>query len=274
MDLLLAAKAAFLGVVEGLTEFLPVSSTGHLIVASDAIGFRHPVKEVFEIVIQMGAILAVVWYFRARLLAKVQGLTRDPACQRFWINLAIAFLPFAAVGFLFGKKLKELLFNPPVVAAALILGGIAILFIERIPKRELHLQSEDLPRKTAFFVGLCQILALIPGVSRSGATIMGGLCLNMSRSAATEFSFFLSIPILTAASLYDLWKHRHEITPDGYELIGIGFVVSFLVALAVIHWLIRYIASHSFVIFGWYRIVAGLALAGACAVGWISTGAF
>ena len=274
MDLLLAAKAAFLGVVEGLTEFLPVSSTGHLIVASEAIGFKHPVKEVFEIVIQMGAIMAVVWYFRARLITKVQGLTQDPACQRFWLNLAIAFVPFAAVGFLFGKKLKEHLFNPPVVAAALCLGGLAILLIERMPKRELHTHGEDLPPKTAFMVGLCQILALIPGVSRSGATIMGGLCLNISRPAATEFSFFLSIPVLTAASLYDLWKHRHEITPDGYELIAVGFVVSFIVALAVIHWLIRYVAQHSFVIFGWYRIAAGLALAGACAAGWIGTGAF
>lgn len=274
MDLLLAAKAAFLGVVEGLTEFLPVSSTGHLIVASDVIGFVHPVKEVFEIVIQMGAILAVVWYFRARLIAKVVGLTHDPACQRFWLNLVIAFMPFAIVGFLFGKQLKLLLFNPPVVAAALCLGGLAILIIERLPKRELHTQAENLPPKTAFMVGLCQILALIPGVSRSGATIMGGLCLNISRSAATEFSFFLSIPVLTAASIYDLWKHRHEITSDGYELIAVGFVVSFIVALAVIHWLIRYVAHHSFVIFGWYRLVAGLALAGAIAAGWIGTGAF
>ena len=274
MDLLLAAKAAFLGVVEGLTEFIPVSSTGHLIVASEAIGFDHPVREVFEIVIQMGAIMAVVWYFRARLIAKVRGVTQDPACQRFWVNLVIAFLPFAAVGFLFGKKLKELMFNPPVVAGALFLGGVAILIIERIPKQELHMQSEDLPRKTAFMVGLCQILALIPGVSRSGATIMGGLCLNISRPAATEFSFFLSIPVLTIASLYDLWKHRNVLTADGYELIAVGFVVSFIVALVVIHWLIRYVAQHSFVIFGWYRIAAGLALAGACAAGWIGTGAF
>ncbi len=274
MDLLLAAKAAVLGVVEGLTEFLPVSSTGHLIVASDLIGFIHPIKEVFEIVIQMGAIMAVVWYFRARLLIKLQGLSNDPACQRFWLNLAIAFIPFAVVGLLFGKQLKSLLFNPPVVAGALCLGGLAILLIERLPKRELHTRGEDLPAKTAFLVGLCQIVALIPGVSRSGATIMGGLCLNISRPAATEFSFYLSIPVLTAASLYDLWKHRHEISNDGYELIGIGFVVSFIVALAVIHWLIRYVAQHSFVVFGWYRLVAGLALAAACAAGWIGTGAF
>ena len=274
MDLLLAAKAAFLGVVEGLTEFLPVSSTGHLIVASELIGFQHPIKEVFEIVIQMGAILAVVWYFRARLLLKLQGLRHDPACQRFWLNLVIAFVPFAVVGLLFGKHLKALLFNPPVVAGALCLGGLAILVIERLPKRELHTRGEDLPTKTAFFVGLCQILALIPGVSRSGATIMGGLCLNISRSAATEFSFYLSIPVLTAASLYDLWKHRHEITSDGYGLIGVGFVVSFIVALVVIHWLIRYVAHHSFVIFGWYRLIVGLALAAACALGWIGTGAF
>lgn len=274
MDLLLAAKAAILGVVEGLTEFLPVSSTGHLIVASDLIGFVHPIKEVFEIVIQMGAIMAVVWYFRARLLVKLQGLTNDPACQRFWLNLVIAFIPFAVVGLLFGKQLKALLFNPPVVAGALCLGGLAILLIERLPKRELHTRGEDLPVKAAFLVGLCQIIALIPGVSRSGATIMGGLCLNISRPAATEFSFYLSIPVLTAASLYDLWKHWHEISNDGYELIAIGFVVSFIVALAVVHWLIRYVAQHSFVVFGWYRLIAGLALAAACAAGWIGTGPF
>jgi len=274
MDLLLVAKAAFLGVIEGLTEFLPVSSTGHLIVASEAIGFTHPVRHVFEVVIQMGAILAVVWYFRARLFAKVRGIRHDPACQRFWLNLVIAFLPFAVVGFLIGSKIRDLLFNPPVVAAALCLGGLAILVIERLPKRELHTQADLLPSKTAFFVGLCQILALIPGVSRSGATIMGGLCLNISRSAATEFSFFLSIPVLTTASIYDLIKHRHELSAEGYQLIAVGFVVSFVVALAVIHLLLRYVAQHSFVVFGWYRLVAGLALAGACAAGWISTGSF
>ncbi len=274
MDLLLAAKAAFLGVVEGLTEFLPVSSTGHLIVAAEVIGFDHPVREVFEIVIQMGAILAVVWYFRDRLLVRLRGLTSDPACQRFWLNLALAFIPFAVVGLLFGKHLKHLLFNPPVVALALVLGGLAILIIERIPKQEVHREAEALPPRTAIAVGLCQILALIPGVSRSGATIMGGLCLGLSRSAATEFSFFLSIPVLTAASLYDLYKHRHEITGSGYELIGIGFVVSFIVGLLVVHWLLRFVAKHSFVAFGWYRLIAGLALAGAIALGWLGTGGF
>ena len=274
MDLLLAAKAAFLGVVEGLTEFLPVSSTGHLIIASEAIGFDHPVRAVFEIVIQMGAIMAVVWYFRDRLLARLRGLTSDPACQRFWLNLGLAFIPFAVVGLLFGKHLKQLLFNPPVVALALVLGGLAILIIERLPKQEVHREAETLPPRTAIAVGLCQILALIPGVSRSGATIMGGLCLGLSRPAATEFSFFLSIPVLTAASLYDLYKHRHDITRDGYELIGIGFIVSFIVGLLVVHWLLRFVAKHSFVVFGWYRLVTGLALAGAIALGWLSTGGF
>ena len=274
MDALLALKAALLGIVEGLTEFIPVSSTGHLIVASELLRFDHPVREVFEIVIQMGAILAVVWYFRARLLAKARGIVDDPACQRFWLNLAIAFVPFAAVGFLFGKTLKHWLFNPATVAIALCLGGVAILVIERLPKREAHTAADALPPKTAFLVGLCQILALVPGVSRSGATIMGGLCLGLSRPAATEFSFFLSIPVLCAASLYDLYKHRHEISSDGYGLIVIGFLVSFVVALAVVHWLMKFVAQHSFTAFGWYRLAAGLALAGACALGWIKAGSF
>ncbi len=274
MDLLLAVKAALLGVVEGLTEFIPVSSTGHLIVASNLLRFDHPVAPVFEIVIQMGAILAVVWYFRSRLLTRVAGAATDPACRRFWANLAIAFVPFAAVGFLCGKQLKHWLFNPPVVAAALCLGGLAILVIERLPKREVHRQADALPPRTALWIGLCQILALVPGVSRSGATIMGGLCLGLSRPAATEFSFFLSIPVLTAASLYDLWKHRHELTADGYGLIVIGFIVSFVVALAVVHWLLRFVASPSFVAFGWYRLIAGLALAAAIAGGLIGTGGF
>ncbi len=274
MDLLLAAKAAFLGVIEGLTEFIPVSSTGHLIVASRVIDFNHPIAEVFTIVIQMGAILAVVWYFRTRLIARLKGLTSNPANQKFWLNLLIAFVPFAVVGLVFGKQLKHLLFNPPVVAAALCLGGLAILLIERLPKQELHTEADALPPKTAFAIGLCQIIALIPGVSRSGATIMGGLSLGLSRPAATEFSFFLSIPVLTAASLYDLFKHRHEITSDGYELIVIGFVVSFVVGLAVVHWLLHFVAKHSFIVFGWYRLAAGLALAGAIAAGWVSTKGF
>jgi undecaprenyl-diphosphatase len=274
MDLLLALKAALLGVVEGLTEFIPVSSTGHLIVASNLLGFDHPVRDVFEIVIQMGAILAVVWYFRARLLLRVRGLFNDPACQRFWLNLGVAFIPFAAVGFLFGKTLKHYLFNPATVAIALCLGGVAILIIERLPKREVHREAEALPVRTALAVGLCQILALVPGVSRSGATIMGGLCLGLSRSAATEFSFFLSIPVLSAASVYDLYKHRQEITSEGYELILIGFVVSFIVGLAVVHWLLKFVAKHSFVVFGWYRLGAGLVLALAIALGWIQATRF
>ena len=274
MDMLLALKAALLGVVEGLTEFIPVSSTGHLIIFAEILHFDHPVREIFEIVIQMGAILAVCWYYRRRLVDKIRGLANDPACQRFWLNLAVAFVPFAVVGLLFGKHLKHLLFNPPVVAGALCVGGLAILLIERMPKQEVHREADALPLRTAFLVGLCQILALIPGVSRSGATIMGGLCLDLSRQAAMEFSFFLAIPVLSAASCYDLFKHRHELTSDGYYLILIGFVVSFIVALAVIHALLRFVAKHSFVIFGWYRLIAGLALAMACAFGWLGTGSF
>lgn len=274
MDLLLAAKAAVMGIVEGLTEFIPVSSTGHLIITGEIIGFQHPIREIFEIVIQLGAILAVVWYFRDRLIMRLKGLTSDPACQKFWLNLLVAFVPLAVIGLLFEKKLTAALFNPPVVAAALCLGGLAILVIERLPKHEIHTQPDALPVKTAFWVGLCQILALVPGVSRSGATIMGGLCLGLSRQAATEFSFFLSIPVLTAASLYKLFKHRHEISSDGAELIAIGFVVSFIVGLAVVHWLLRFVAQHSFAVFGWYRLIAGLALAAAIAAGWIGTTGF
>ena len=271
MDLLLAAKAALLGVIEGLTEFIPVSSTGHLIVAAELLGFDHPVREVFEIVIQMGAILAVCWHFRTRLLGTVQGLASDPAAQRLTLNVALAFMPFAVIGLLFHKQLKALLFNPPVVAAALLVGGVAILAIERWKPAAKENDAATLSLRSAILIGLCQILALIPGMSRSGATIMGALCLGVGRSAATEFSFYLSIPVLISASLYDLYKHRHDLTGDGLVLIAIGLVVSFVVSLVVIRWLLRYVASHSFAAFAWYRIAAGAALTVAMLLGWLGT---
>jgi undecaprenyl-diphosphatase len=271
MDAITAFKAALLGIVEGLTEFIPVSSTGHLIVASELLGFNHPVREVFEIVIQMGAIMAVCWHYRAQLMKTARGLTDDPTAQLLALNLAIAFVPFAVAGLLFHKQLKALLFNPPVVAAALIIGGIAILAVERWKPATRETDGGALSLRTAFLIGLCQILALIPGTSRSGATILGALCLGVSRAAATEFSFYLAIPVLVSASCYDLFKHRHELTSDGLELIAIGFVVSFIVALAVIRWLLRFVASHTFVAFAWYRIAAGVALIAAMALGWLKT---
>ncbi len=271
MDLLIAAKAAVLGIVEGLTEFIPVSSTGHLIVAGDLLGFDHPVRDVFEIVIQMGAILAVCWHYRAKLWATTAGLATDPAARGLAVNLIVAFVPFAVVGLLFHKQLKALLFNPPVVAIALLVGGVAILAIERWKPATKEADGTNLSLRSAFLIGLCQILALIPGTSRSGATIMGALCLGVSRQAATEFSFYLAIPVLVTASCYDLFKHRKELTADGLELIAIGFVVSFIVALVVIRWLLRFVASHSFAAFAWYRIAAGAALAIAMYLGWLKT---
>jgi len=253
----LFASAVILGIVEGLTEFLPVSSTGHLILAAELIGFTGPGSKVFEVVIQLGAILAVCWVYRERLFNALTGLLTDPAAQRFVANIVIAFLPAAVVGVFLHRFIKEVLFSPWVVAISLIVGGFAILLIERIRPLPRVRIIEGMPLRTALAVGCCQILAMIPGVSRAGATIMGGLMLGVSRPAATEFSFFLAIPTMFGAAFYDLYKSRGELSFDNGAVIAVGFVVAFFAALVVVRWLVDFVAKHGFGVFAWYRIVLG-----------------
>ena len=256
----LLAKAIILGLVEGATEFIPVSSTGHLIVVSEWLGQVDDRAKTFDIFIQLGAILAIVWLSRGRLFRAPAAARHDPASQRFFLNLAIAFLPAAAVGFLIHGWIKERLFNTPVVAVTMILGGVAILLIERWGPRTRYPEVTDVPQTTALGIGLAQVLSLIPGTSRSGATIMGGYALGLSRTAATEFSFFLAIPIMFAATLYDLAKSASALSPADVPFFATGFVVAFISALVVVKAFLAYVSHHSFAVFAWYRIVFGAAL--------------
>lgn len=252
-------SAAFLGVVEGLTEFIPVSSTGHLILFVDLLGFQGPPGHVFEVVIQLGAILAVLWVFRQKILDIVLHL-KSASAQHFVRNVLLAFLPALVIGALVHDYLKAHLFNPTVVAAALILGGVAILAIERFKPAPRILSTEAMGWKTALSIGFIQCLAMVPGVSRSGATIMGALSVGVERRAAAEFSFFLAIPTMFAAAAYDLFKARHEMNAEGMDLIAVGFVVSFFVALVVVRWLLRFVQTHSFAAFAYYRMALGVAI--------------
>jgi undecaprenyl-diphosphatase len=256
--------SVILGIVEGLTEFLPVSSTGHLIIVSDLLGDNGEKGKVFDIVIQLGAILAVCWEFRARLMKAFSGIASDPVQQRFALNLFVAFLPAAIVGLAFQKAIKAHLFNPTSVAIALIVGALAIFVIERwyvklasVPRVN---SVDDITWQDALKVGLAQVLALIPGTSRSGATIMGGMVFGLSRPVATEFSFFLAIPIMFAATGYELFKNRALLTADDLTSIAVGFVVSFVFALIAVKGLIRYVMRHDFKVFAWYRIALGIAV--------------
>jgi undecaprenyl-diphosphatase len=249
--------AVILGLVEGVTEFIPVSSTGHLIVVSQWLGQTDERAKTFDIFIQLGAILAIVWLYRARLLHTAAAARTDPASRRFFVNLAISFVPAAGIGFLIHDWIKEHLFNTSVVAWALILGGIAILLIERWSPRTRFEEVSDVPPLTALGVGLAQVLSLIPGTSRSGATIMGGYALGLSRRAATELSFFLAIPIMFAATLYDLAKSLGALSPADTAFFTTGFVVSFLSALVVVKAFLAYVSHHSFAAFAWYRIAFG-----------------
>jgi undecaprenyl-diphosphatase len=254
-------SAVVLGIIEGLTEFLPISSTGHLVVAARLLGFEDK-GEVFTVVIQLGAILAVCAYFHAKLWSLTRGvLTGEAASLRFLRNIVLAALPAAVVGLLLNDWMEEHLFSVAVVAATMVLGGLAIIAIERRRSQPRHHDPAELPWTTALAVGCCQLLALVPGVSRSGSSILGGMLLGIDRRAATEFSFFLAIPIMLGASALKLVKHRDELTSDRMGTIGVGFVVAFVVALAVVHWLIRYVSKRDFVPFAWYRIAAGLLLA-------------
>ena len=266
MDLILLFKAFILGIVEGLTEFLPVSSTGHLILMGDLLDFNDDKGKVFEIVIQAGAILAVCWEYRARIASTFSGLASDRVAQRFAVNLAIAFMPLAVLGLAFGGAIKAALFKPVPVALAFIVGGVIILFAERWYKRRDDAACidsvDDLTGKDALKLGLAQALALIPGTSRSGATIIGGLFFGMSRKCATEFSFFLAIPTLFAATGYSIWKERALLSAADIPLFSVGFVAAFMSAFVVVRWLIRYVSTHDFSVFAWYRILFGLVVLG------------
>ncbi len=249
--------AGVLGLVEGVTEFLPVSSTGHLIVAGDWLGFTGPRAKTFEIFIQLGAICAIALIYRDRFLGAARSLGREPASRRFVTNLALGFLPAAAVGFLIHGWIKQHLFTPGVVAWAFIAGGLVMLVIERWKPPTRIADAADITPGIAFGVGLAQMLALVPGVSRSGATIMGGYALGLSRTAATEFSFFLAVPVIAAAAGYDLLKSLDVLTRADTAFFAAGFLVAFVSAFIVVKAFLRYVAHHSFVVFAWYRIGFG-----------------
>lgn len=268
----LLAKAALLGLVEGLTEFLPISSTGHLILAGSLLGFSDEKAKLFDVAIQTGAMLAVVWYYRARIGATVAGLGSDRRAQRFALNVLIAFLPAAVLGVLFGKYIKAHLFKPVPVALAFVVGGLIILWVERgQARRRPRIQEvDDMSALDALKLGLAQAFALVPGTSRSGATIIGGMLFGLSRRAATEFSFFLAIPTLVGAGVYDLVKYRALLSAADLPMFAVGLTVAFLSALACVHWLIRFVASHDFRGFAWYRIVFGGLVLLTAHFGWVN----
>jgi undecaprenyl-diphosphatase len=257
VDWLQLAKAAVMGVVEGATEFIPVSSTGHLILAGEWLGFTGPQASTFEIVIQLGAILAVVWLYRSKVFGTLAAAPHDAGARRFLVSLFLAFLPSALVGALVHGWIKDHLFNPLTVAWALVAGGAVILFIERWNPPERITRPEEVPAERSLGIGLAQVLSLFPGVSRSGATIMGARCLGLSRSAATEFSFFLAIPTMVAASGYDLVKSRHLLSAADWPTFAVGFIVSFFSAIVVVRAFLGFVARHTFVPFAWYRIAFG-----------------
>jgi undecaprenyl-diphosphatase len=253
-------KAAILGVVEGATEFIPVSSTGHLIVAGDWLGFTGEDAKAFEVFIQLGAILAILWLYRARLSQVARTASADPISRRLMTNLVVAFLPAAVAGLLAHKAIKAYLFSPLVVASTMVLGGVAILLIE-LWRPVPHVATvDDVPRRTALGIGLAQVLSLVPGTSRSGATIMGGYCLGLTREAATEFSFFLAIPTMIAATGYDLAKSAGALSAADIPVFAVGFVVAFLSAVVVVRAFVTFVARSSFAAFAWYRIGFGVLL--------------
>lgn len=258
MDVYPLFQALILGIVEGLTEFLPISSTGHLILVGDLLDFNDDRGKLFEIVIQSGAILAVVWEYRARFVSTLAGFPRDPLARRLVVNLAIAFMPLAVLGLLFGKAIKATLFAPVPVAIAFIVGGLIILWAEKRTHTVTIQSVDDIGPWDALKLGLAQACALIPGTSRSGSTIIGGLFFGLSRKAATEFSFFLAVPILGAATVYQLVKERHLLAWEDLGMWIVGFVSAFFSAFLCVRWLLRYISTHDFTIFAWYRIAFGL----------------
>ena len=252
--------AIVLGVVEGLTEFLPISSTGHLILAGDLLGFNDDRAKVFDMVIQTGAMMAIIWEYRARFAKVLSGMFSDPAALRFMTNLVIAFMPAAVLGLIFGKMIKAQLFKPVPVALAFVIGGLIILWIERRPRKVRVENVDDMTWKDALKVGCAQAFALIPGTSRSGATIVGGMMFGLSRRAATEFSFFLAVPTLIAAGAYDLFKNRALLSVNDIGLFAVGGITAFISAFLCVRWLLRYITTHDFTVFAWYRIIFGIAV--------------
>ncbi|MEO8296832.1 MAG: undecaprenyl-diphosphate phosphatase [Burkholderiales bacterium] len=259
MDIVLLVKAMVMGIVEGLTEFLPISSTGHLILAGSLLGFDDDKSKVFDIAIQTGAIFAVILVYWQRLRDTVTGLGSDARARRFVLNVAVGFLPAVVLGLLFGKAIKAHLFTPLVVASTFILGAFVILWAEKRPASAVRIQSvDDMTVTDALKVGLAQCFAMIPGTSRSGATIIGGMLFGLSRQAATDFSFFLAIPTLIGAGAYSLYKERALLSMADAPVFAVGLVFSFLSAWLCVRWLLRFIATHNFVPFAWYRIVFGV----------------
>lgn len=265
MDLL---AAALLGIVQGLTEFLPISSTGHLKVTERLIGFHDP-SSVFTVTIQFGSVLAVMWLYRERLLAVLRGLPSDPDARRFVLMLAVAFMPAAVAAAVLGDFVKSLHERFTVIAWAFIIGGLVMLVVERLRPAPAVSRADRTPMGRAVAVGCCQALALIPGVSRSGATIIGGLVFGLERRAAAEFSFFLAMPTMAAAFVHDLWEVRHSLSTERASEIGVGFVLAFVAAALVVKPFLEFVGRSGFAPFAWYRIAAGVALLGAIAAGWV-----
>lgn len=282
MDLIVLGKAMVMGIVEGLTEFLPISSTGHLILAGSLLGFTGEMAKTFDVAIQTGAILAIIWEYRQRLNQTLAGISNQPQAQRFSLNVLIAFLPAVVLGLLCGSWIKARLFSPLPVALAFIIGGLIILWAERRHKQQYglrdlsgqrHARVEQVDEMTywdAFKVGLAQCLALIPGTSRSGATIIGGMFFGLSRKAATEFSFYLAIPTLIGAGAYSIYKERAALAVADIPLFLVGLVFSFISALFCVRWLIRYISTHDFTVFAWYRIIFGAVILLTAHFGWVN----
>lgn len=271
MDTLLLIKAAIMGVVEGLTEFLPISSTGHLILAGSLLGFDDAKAKVFDIAIQTGAIFAVILVYWQKIRSTLVALPSSRQAQRFALNVLIGFLPAVVLGLLFGKYIKAHLFTPTVVATTFILGGFIILWAEKRQVGHVRVQSVDeMTPLDALKVGLVQCLAMVPGTSRSGSTIIGGMLMGLSRQAATDFSFFLAIPTLIGAGVYSLYKERALLSMADIPLFAVGLIFSFISAWLCVRWLLRYIASNSFVPFAWYRIVFGIIVLVTAATGMVT----
>lgn len=272
MDLTLAIKVVIMGIVEGLTEFLPISSTGHLILAGSLLNFTGDKVKVFEIVIQAGAMLAVCWEYRVRILRVILDFSSDIAARRFVLNLAVAFLPAVVLGLIFGKAIKEHLFKPVPVALAFIVGAFIILIVERRNRRILTPRVDsvdDMSVTDALKVGLAQCFALIPGTSRSGASIIGAMAFGLSRRAATEFSFFLAIPTLFGATIYSLYKERDLLSAADLPMFGLGAFAAFVSAFLCVRWLLRFISTHDFTVFAYYRIIFGVLVLLTAWTGWV-----
>jgi len=273
MDITLLIQVVMMGIVEGLTEFLPISSTGHLILAGSLLNFTGEKVKVFEIVIQAGAMLAVCWEYRVKISRVILDFKHDIAARRFVVNLLIAFLPAVILGLIFGKAIKAHLFKPVPVALAFIIGAFIIIIVERRQRRVMYSRVDtvdDMSAADALKVGLAQCLALIPGTSRSGATIIGAMAFGLSRQAATEFSFFLAIPTLFGATVYSLYKERALLSAADLQMFSIGALSAFISAFLCVRWLLRYISSHDFIIFAWYRLVFGGIVLVTAFTGWVN----